>query len=89
MLRKDEGAKPATINRELAMLSKAFNLAIREWEWLKHNPVSKVPFEKEHNKRDRWLSDEEEKRLLEFCPDCLREIVVFALNTGLRQNELL
>ena len=35
VLRYEEGAKPATINRELAMLSKAFNLAVKEWEWLK------------------------------------------------------
>lgn len=38
VLRKEKGAKPATINRELAMLSKAFSLAVKEWEWLKENP---------------------------------------------------
>jgi hypothetical protein len=43
MLRKEEGAAPATINRELAMLSKAFSLAVKEWEWLKDNPVPKCP----------------------------------------------
>ncbi len=89
VLRSDQGAKPSSINRELAMLSKAFNLAIREWEWLKDNPVSKVPFEKENNKRDRWLSFDEEKRFFEHCPGWLSEIVTFALNTGLRQDELL
>ncbi len=69
VLRRKEGAKPATINRELAMLSKAFNLAIREWEWINENPVSKVPKEKEDNKRDRWLKPEEEKGILENCPE--------------------
>ncbi len=89
VLRNEEGAKPATINRELAMLSKAFNLAIKEWEWLKENPVSKVPKEKENNERDRWLTRNEEKRILDNSPEWLREIIVFALNTGLRQDELL
>ncbi len=89
VLRKDEDAKPASINRELAMLSKAFNLAVKEWEWIKENPVSKVQREKENNERDRWLTEDEEKRLLDNCPEWLREIVVFALNTGLRQDELL
>jgi site-specific recombinase XerD len=89
VLRSEEGVKPATINRELAMLSKAFNLAVKEWEWLKDNPVSRVPKEKENNERDRWLSKDEEKRLLDNCPEWLREIIVFALNTGLRQEELL
>ncbi len=87
--RREEGAKPATINRELAMLSKAFNLAVREWEWIHENPVSKVPKEKENNKRDRWLKHEEERRILELSPEYLREIIIFALNTGLRQDELL
>ena len=35
VLRKEEGAKPATINRELAMLSKTFSQAVKEWEWLR------------------------------------------------------
>ena len=55
VLRNDEGVSPATINRELAMLSKAFSLAVKEWEWLKENPVSKVQKEKEDNQRERWL----------------------------------
>ncbi len=43
----------------------------------------------ENNERDRWLTDDEEKRLLENSPEWLREIISFALNTGLRQGELL
>ncbi len=89
VLRKGEGAMPATTNRELAMLSKAFNLAVNEWEWLKDNPVSRVPKEKENNKRDRWLTQDDECRLIKHCPAWLGDIVVFALNTGLRQDELL
>ena len=89
MLRNDEGAAPATINRELAMLSKAFSLAVKEWEWLKDNPVSKVPREKEDNERDRWLTAGEEVSLLENCPEWLGDIILFNLHTGLRQDELL
>jgi len=89
VLRKNQGKKPATINKELAMLSKAFCLAAKEWEWIRDNPVSKIPKEKENNERDRWLSDDEEKRLLENSPRWLRDIIVFDLHTGLRQDELL
>ena len=56
VLRKDEGAARASINNELAVLSKAFSLAVVEWEWLKDNPVSKVPREILNNERDRWLT---------------------------------
>ncbi len=45
-LRKEQGAMPASVNKELAMLSKAFSLAVKEWEWLSENPASKVPYEK-------------------------------------------
>ncbi len=89
VLRYSKEAKPATINRELAMLSKAFSLAFKEWEWMKENPVSKVPKEKENNERDRWLTDEQERRLLENSPQWLIDIIVFDLHTGLRQGELL
>jgi len=89
VLRKNKGIKPATINRELAMLSKAFNLAVKEWEWIRDNPVSRVPKEKENNERDRWLNAEDEKRLLENSSSWLKDIIIFDLNTGLRQDELL
>jgi len=87
--RYDQGASPATINRELGAMKAAFNLAIREWEWCRSNPVSKVAMEKENNRRDRWLTDEEEERLISLSPVWLREIVVFALHTGMRRGEIL
>ncbi len=89
MKRREDGVKPATINRELAAMKKAFNLALKEWEWVRENPVMKVAMEVENNKRDRWLRDDEEKRLLGACPGWLRELVIFALNTGMRLSEIL
>lgn len=83
------GVKPATINRELATMKNAFNLAIKEWEWCRENPVSRVSMEKENNERDRWFTYEEEKRLLEASPLWLQEIIIFALNTGMRMGEIL
>ena len=84
-----DGRTPATINRELAAMKKAFNLAIREWEWCRENPVSRVAMEKEQNTRDRWLTREEQRRLLQSCSPWLRELVVFALSTGMRMGEIL
>ncbi|TLD40107.1 MAG: phage integrase family protein [Candidatus Jettenia ecosi] len=77
-MRYSKGIKPGTYNLERAMFSKMFNIAIREWEWLKEN-----------NQRDKWLSEEDEQRLLENIPGWLREIVLLALHTGLRRDELL
>ena len=83
------GLKPASINRELATLKKAFNLAVKEWEWCRENPVSRVSMEQEHNTRDRWLSREEEARLLQGCAPWLHDLVTVGLHTGMRMGELL
>jgi integrase len=87
--RRDEGASPRTINYELALMSHAFNLAIKEWEWLKDNPVSRVSREKVNNMRERWLTFEEEGKLLDASPKWLQELIIFSLETGLRQGETL
>ena len=89
VLRRDEGAKPSTINSELAMLSRAFTLAVDEWEWLTNKPFLKITREKENNEKGKYLTADEGKTLLENCPEWLKDLVVFALNTGLRQDEQL
>ena len=39
--------------------------------------------------RDRWLSMEEEVRLLQGCAPWLHDLVTFALHTGMRMGEIL
>jgi integrase len=84
-----DGVTPATINRELAVLKKAFNLACREWEWATDNPVCRVSMEREDNTRDRWLTEEEEARLLATAVPWVRDLILFATNTGMRRGEIL
>ena len=90
--RRLEVCRPGTRNRELAMLSKAFNLA-RLWKWTKENPCQLVKREKEDNEIGRCLTDEEEEKLLAACKGFLNgqlyEMVVVALNTGIREGEVL
>ena len=87
--RRDEGASPRTINYELTLMSHAFNIAIREWGLASDNPVKKVRKERVSNNIERWLTLEEEKKLLKTSPRWLQEIIVFAINTGLRRSEIL
>jgi integrase len=87
--RRSEGVTGATINRHLATLRKAFNLAINEWEWVKENPVLRVSVEKEPPGRVRYLSEEEFDRLYDACPEWLKPIVLTAKHTGMRRENIL
>jgi integrase len=87
--RRQEGAKPKTINNELVLMNHALNMCVKDWEWLRVNPIDKVSKEKVNNKIDRWLRPDEENRLLDVSAAWLKEIVVFAMSTGLRQSEIL
>jgi len=87
-----ESVKPATVYQELALLRRMFNVAIREWEWVKDNPVSRLSFSVGNkNARDRWLTLDEEKLLLEKAtnPFWLRSLLMVALHTGMRRGEIL
>jgi len=82
-------AAPATINKELQLVRHAFNLAIREWEWCQNNPMHRISLEPVRNQVDRWLTSNEEARLLHASSSWLRDVITFALNTGMRQGEIL
>ena len=45
--------------------------------------------EKGRNLIERWLTVEEERRLVAASPTWLQEIIIFAINTGFRQSEIL
>ncbi|MGC1455368.1 MAG: site-specific integrase, partial [Nitrospirota bacterium] len=87
--RRDEGVEPSTVNRDLCLISHAFNLAVKEWEWMEYNPVSRVSRERVNNQVERWLTFEEQEKLLAVSPLWLREIIIFAVNTGWRRSEIL
>ena len=50
---------PGTVNRYLAYLSRAFTVAVREWQWIESNPVKRVSKLKEPRGRVRFLDDGE------------------------------
>ena len=85
--RLQEGSKPSTVNRYLAIAKTMFNKAI-VWDKLKVNPLKKIKFFKEDNERVRFLEKEEIGRLLNVSEDYLRYVLITALNTGTRYSEL-
>ncbi len=80
----------ADVNRILSTLRHMFSKAV-EWEIMEKSPFSKVKslFYKENNKRLRFLTEDEEERLLSCCKGYLKAIVITALNSGMRRGEIL
>jgi len=79
---------PATVNRECALLKHMFNMADRWDMYQGRNPVRLVKFLEEDNLQFQTLSQEEERALLACCPSYLQDMIVFALNTGLRCGDI-
>ena len=87
--RLKDGVTGSSINRNLALLKKMFNLAI-DWGYCESNPVRRVKFFSEKdNVKERILSLDEERMLLAQCSEHLKPIVVMAIHTGMRRGEIL
>ena len=80
--------KNSTINRDMDTIFRVFSLAI-ENEQINVNPCRRVKKLRIENPTERYLTKEEEIKLLACCNPMMKVIVMTALYTGLRQNELL
>jgi integrase len=81
---------PATLRRELAVLSSAINHASKEWGiFVSTNPVSAISVPRTANARSRRLEADEQNRLLSASNGELRRIIIIALETGMRRGEIL
>ncbi len=80
-------ASKATTNRYLALVRSILIRARDEWEWIDKAP--KIRLFKESASRERSLTQEQVGKLLDELPGHQREVVLFALATGLRQSNVL
>src|SRR5262249_51607434 len=87
--RQVEKANNATINRELALLKRAFNFGT-ECTPKKVSTVPVFPKKlKENHPRQGFVDDEEYRRLSDLCPELwLRAIIAVAYTFGFREAEL-
>ena len=82
------GAKNATINRELSLLRRAFNLALRS-DPPKVAGTPRFPKLAEHNVRKGFFEHHEYLALRNALPEHVKPILTFAYYTGTRRGELL
>lgn len=84
---------PSTVRLELSLLSNFFDIARIEWGICDANPVANVRKPKTPPGRDRRLTPREERLIFRYCHAYsnqeLFSIVVLALETAMRQGEIL
>lgn len=91
--RRTDGVTSSTIRRDLACLSSLMTSAV-DWEWLTANSVPAYLKRrakrglKEGQAKTRYLTESEEAKLLAAATDEPRKIMILAIDTGLRRDEL-
>jgi len=87
--KREEEVSKATVNRDLAVLSSIFSLSIKRGI-LRDHPMKggKVRMYREESKPKWILSEDEEDRLLSVTSGWFKDMVIMAINTGMRQGEL-
>lgn len=91
--REKDGVKTRTINHGLQIVRRILNLAACEWRdeygltWLGTAPKIKFLLQRDV-RRPYPLNWKEQERLFEALPEHLRDMALFAVNTGCRDNEV-
>ena len=87
--RKQEGITNRTINIETGTIKHLLNKAI-EWGYVKYNAIEKLKKLKEADHALRFFSKSEIKTMLKAAEGMyLHNIILFALNTGMRLSEII
>ena len=85
----DRDRKPATVNRELNIVSKIFSQAVKH-DLLEYNPCSKLDRARSDDLQDAVLPFDKLQSFLDnFNSAWARDVCILILNTGLRQKDAL
>lgn len=81
--------EPPSVNKEFTLLRAAYNYAIKGRKLFKNPVADLAPLDCSERKRDKFLRPDEKQKLLSAARENLRDIILFALKTGMRQGEIL
>jgi len=80
--------KDATINRDISVLRHLLYWALDQ-SWIDKNPLARIKMLRERRTKRPVLTLAEETPLLKACQEHTREMVIAALDTGMRRGEVL
>lgn len=91
--------KPASVRREITVIKGMYKVAINEWLWVRHSPLTSLKIPKAPPPRDRRISPKEEQKILDVLkftglrtPVLIRDYIalafLFALETAMRSGEI-
>ena len=82
--------KASSVNRRLAIISHCFTICRKEWDYKIANPVLSIRRPVNPEARDRHLTDDELKQLLQGnrASPVMKFIIEFALETAMRRTEI-
>lgn len=87
-IRLKSGVSTTTINRTLQKVRALLNKAKKEWEILEGEVPYFKMFKETNNDRVRWLNVQEVARLVEVLPFHTAQMMLFTLETGLRESNV-
>lgn len=82
------GNLPATINRKLSVLRRIAKLGYKRWGWLENDLGAKIAMLPGERKRTEYVTLAQAKRLIAAAKGPTREMIRWAILTGLRRGEL-
>jgi integrase len=86
--RRLKAVKGASVRRERNLLNNVFEIARKEWKWLRANPFEGVRRPKDGKARDRIASQDELDRLTRRASDAMRRAITAAVETAMRAGEI-
>lgn len=81
--------KPGTVIAYLGLLNCVMEIARREWQWIKDNPVKDVRNPPTPKHREVIYSDEDIAAVCAELPQTARDVFMVAIETGMRRGEIL
>lgn len=96
--RLQAGVAPATVRREMTLLGSVLDTCVREWHWLRANPMASVKKPDAPPSRKRRISESEVERIVtalgyesgppENASQRVALVFLFALETAMRSGEI-